>query len=134
MVGIIICTHSNFAAGLKNACEMISGPQPQIKAVCFSGDEQITELGERLKETAAEFSDGCVFAVDLANATPFNASLYAIAHTDSVVVSGVSLPMLLELTFACPDFTGTPKQLVQNALESKEDYITLTCSQDIFKD
>ncbi|MCI8402171.1 MAG: hypothetical protein HFI38_08850 [Lachnospiraceae bacterium] len=134
MIGVIICTHSDFAKGLKNACEMIAGPQEALKAVCFMGDEQITELGERLAEESKEFEDGCVFVVDLENATPFNASLMAIAYTESVVLSGASMPMLLELLSARTGFAGTPEELVTGVLALQSCFVSMKRSRDVFTD
>ena len=40
MIGVIVCTHSTLAQGLKNAVEMIAGPQENFDAVCFmNGDD-----------------------------------------------------------------------------------------------
>lgn len=134
MIGVIVCTHSDLAVGLKNAYEMIAGSEQALKAVCFMGDEQITELGERLMAEAAEFTEGCIFAVDLANATPFNAALLAIAHTGSVVVSGVSLPIVLELMGMCHGFEGTPAELARNVLALRDNFVSMKRSEDVFKD
>ena len=71
MIGIAICTHADFAQGLKNACEMIAGKQDDLKAFCFDGQEDLTDFGNRIKEETSSYSDGCIYVVDLLNATPF---------------------------------------------------------------
>ena len=50
MIGIAICTHSDFAQGLCNAVEMIAGPQEQLTALNFMGDIGLEEYGEQLKK------------------------------------------------------------------------------------
>lgn len=40
MIGVIVCTHSDFAQGLKNAVKMIAGKQDNFDCICFmNGDD-----------------------------------------------------------------------------------------------
>ncbi len=132
MLGIVITTHSNFAEGLKAACEMIAGPQEALDAVCFMGDEELLELGERIKSIGQKYTDGCIYVVDLLNATPFNASLLAIAGTENVVLAGASLPMMLELLTMRVGFEGTCEDLAKEIKGSSVEYVEVKHARDIF--
>lgn len=58
MVGIVLCSHSNFAQGLKDAVEMIAGPQANFEAVCFDGNTDLIELSEEIKAVSSQFAQG----------------------------------------------------------------------------
>lgn len=132
MKGIVITTHSKFAQGLKDACEMIAGPQENLEAVCFMGDVQLLELGEQLKSIGEQYKDGCIYVTDLLNATPFNASLLAIAGTENVILTGASLPMLLELVYMRDNYEGSCEELAQEIKNSSREYIEIKHARDVF--
>ncbi|MEG0240416.1 PTS sugar transporter subunit IIA [Anaerorhabdus sp.] len=131
MIGIAICTHSDFAKGLKNAIEMIAGEQQDFLDFCFFGDEQLMEYGERIKEGTNQF-ESCIYVTDLVNATPFNASLIAIAGTENVVLTGASLPLVLELVIRRQGYENKAEDLAREIVESSKEYVELKCSKDIF--
>ena len=132
MIGIAVCTHSDFAQGLCNAVEMIAGPQEQLTALNFMGDIGLEEYGEQLKKAAEGFSDGCIFVTDLENATPFNAALMAIAYTDNVILSGASMPLMLELVIKRAGEGYTPESLAREVLQSHCDAVSLKTSREVF--
>lgn len=132
MIGIVITTHSTFAQGLKASCEMIAGAQENLEAVCFMGDTELLELGEQLKTLGEQYEDGCIYVVDLLNATPFNASLLAIAGTENVVLAGASLPMLLELVTMRVGYEGTCEELAKEIKVSSADYVEVKHARDVF--
>lgn len=132
MIGIAICTHSNFAEGLKNAVEMIAGKQERFVAINFDGMTELVELGDQIKEATQSYDEGCIYVVDLENATPFNASLMAIAYTENVIISGASLPLVLELIINRSQAPLTPQELATSILDSKEYYISIKTSKEVF--
>lgn len=132
MIGIVISTHSTFARGLKDACEMVAGPQENLEAVCFMGDVDLLELGEQIKTIGSQYEDGCIYVVDLVNATPFNASLLAIADSENVVLTGASLPMMLELITMRAGYEGTCESLAREIQKASVDYVEVKHARDIF--
>ena len=134
MIGIVICTHSTLAQGLKDACEMIAGEQEQFEAICFMGDDDLLDLSTKLQTLGTTYPDGCIYITDLMGATPFNASLLAITNTNNVVLAGASLPMVLELIIKRPYFEGTCKELAQEIMQSSCDYTTMKCADDVMMD
>ncbi len=133
MVGIVVCTHSNFAEGCKNAVEMIGGKQENFHAINFDGFTDLVELGNQMKEAGSNSEDGCIYVVDLMNATPYNAALMAIAYTSDIVLCGASVPMLLELVISRNIEGSTVQSLVDQVMNSKNDYVAYTTSSDVFK-
>ena len=63
MLGIIVATHSNLARGLREAVEMIDGPQEHFDVVPFCEGEDITFLAERIRTIAAAY-EGAVCCCD----------------------------------------------------------------------
>ena len=132
MVGIAICTHSNFADGLKDACNMIMGSEQEgLVSLGFTNEDELLDFSSQLATLTETFTDGCIYVVDLVNASPFNAALLCIAHTDNVVLTGASLPMMLELLTLRNTITS-PSVLAQMIVDNSCHYIEIKASKDVF--
>ena len=126
MIGIIIVTHSNFAEGIKNSVEMIAGKQDNFTAINFENGEDIEDLKNRISQKAEEYSSNgldVIYVTDLKGATPFNACLYVSTQIWGPVVSGLCLPILLELvltrdTMEIEDLSSYVSYVITNAKES----------------
>lgn len=124
MLGIVVCTHSDFAAGIQHAVEMITGAQENFDVVCFQEGEDMLALSERIKEVTSKYEEAgerYVVCVDLFGATPFNASAAALATFDTSVITGVNLPMLLQLVMErefCEDYDEFLTGVVEGAKEN----------------
>ncbi|KRL12367.1 mannose/fructose/sorbose PTS transporter subunit IIA [Schleiferilactobacillus perolens] len=100
MVGIILASHGQFAAGIKQSGQMIFGEQEKVEAVTFMPDEGPDDLKAHLEEAIAQFDpeDEVLFLIDLWGGSPFNQAngLYE-QHKDKwAIVTGLNLPMLIE--------------------------------------
>lgn len=101
MVGIILASHGDFAAGIKQSGEMIFGAQEQLEAVTFQPDEGPEDLRAHLLEAIDKLGGGTqeiLFLIDLWGGSPFNqANLLFEEHPDNfAMVTGLNLPMLVE--------------------------------------
>ncbi len=121
MIGVIICTHSLFAEGLKSAAEMIVGEQENLIAITFNNGDSIDLLVEKMTSASAEFeSQGIpyVFLVDLFGASPFNAAMLSTVGKNTSIVSGVNLGFLLELLSQRDDFKdGSLEEFIASIIE-----------------
>lgn len=131
MIGIIICTHSRLASGLRDACEMLAGKQEKLDIVEFGGDEDLFSLSSRLREASENNMDGTIFLCDILNGTPFNACALTISGTEDVILSGVSLPMLIELVIK-RNVEENCSDLADYIVESSQSYVDKKVSKDIF--
>lgn len=134
MLGIVVCTHSNFASGIRDAVTMIAGPQRDFEVMGFQEGEEMLEYSERLKTIAQRFEDHeqpYVFVVDLFGATPFNASAAALSAFDTAVISGVNLPLLLEIVMQ-REHAQDEMALLELAVQSAKDSIQLVKMCDMF--
>jgi len=120
VVGIVIVSHGDMADGLLDAAHMIVGEQEGLATVSLREMDAVEGLMERVA-TAIEkvdAGDGVLVLVDLFGASPFNASARLAMQGDSnmEVISGVSLPMLVELMVQREG--ESLEKLVQVALEA----------------
>lgn len=120
MVGIVIVSHGDMADGLLDAARMILGEQEGIATVSLREMDAVEVLMERIAAAieGVDTGDGVLIFVDLFGASPFNASARLTMQADGnlEVVSGVNLPMLLEVTVQRDD--ASLAQLVEIAREA----------------
>lgn len=108
MIGIIIATHGKFSEELLKSSEMIFGSQTNVATVTFKPGEGTENLVDKYNTLIDELdcNDGVLFMVDLFGGSPFNAaSMLALSHDKMEILTGVNLPMLLEV-FASKDFSS----------------------------
>ena len=99
MVGIIIASHGEFAAGIKQSGSMIFGEQEKVESVVFMPSEGPDDLQRKLQEAIAKVdSEEILFLVDLWGGSPFNQAnkLFEEAPKHRAIVAGLNLPMLIE--------------------------------------
>jgi PTS system mannose-specific IIA component len=98
MIGIVLVAHGALASGLKDAAEMIVGPQERFRAIGMDAAADLDQLRHIIEAAAAEVgSDGGLLVLaDLMGGSPANASA-ALALQGVPVICGVNLPMLLEV-------------------------------------
>ena len=97
MAKIILVCHGPLAQALVQAAESIIGAAAdEVVAIALSTDDCLDGMRERL---AAELdgSDEALILVDLFGGTPANAAAWASQGRCVEIVSGVNLPMLLEV-------------------------------------
>ena len=98
LVGIVLVSHGLLAAGLKDAVEMIAGPQTHFQTISMQPDTSTTSLRTMIEQAVDDVvSDGGVLVlVDILGGNPADASVH-LARRGIQVLCGVNLPMLLEL-------------------------------------
>ncbi|MFD3157560.1 PTS sugar transporter subunit IIA [Haloimpatiens sp. FM7330] len=100
MVAIIVGTHGRFSEELLKSSEMIFGSQENISSITFEPGESADGLVEKYEQQLKKLDtkDGVLILVDLFGGSPFNAaSRVAIENENMDIVTGVNLPMLLEV-------------------------------------
>lgn len=102
MVGILVVTHGELSAGLIDAMELIMGKQQGIRSMGLYHGKDIAEFGSELEVEMKSINegDGILVLVDLYAASPYNQAVLHyrnLQDTKCRIISGVNLPMLLEL-------------------------------------
>ena len=114
MISVIIGTHGMFSEEILKSAEMIFGTQENVGVVTFKPGEGIENLVEKYNKLIGELdcADGVLFMVDLFGGSPFNAaSIIAMKNDNMEIVTGVNLPMMLEV-FGSRDFSSLKEMLV----------------------
>lgn len=99
MVAVIVAAHGHLAEGLVASSAMIAGPQEDLLSVTFDPSEGPDDLlAKYAAAVEASPSEEYLFLVDLLGGSPYNAAArFAAARADCDVVTGVNLPMLVEV-------------------------------------
>jgi PTS system mannose-specific IIA component/PTS system mannose-specific IIB component len=100
MISVIIGTHGMFSEEILKSAEMIFGTQENVGAVTFKPGEGVEALVEKYNKLIKKMDskEGVLFMVDLFGGSPFNAaSLIAVRNENMEIVTGVNLPMILEV-------------------------------------
>ena len=103
MFAIIVGTHGLFAKELVRSCEMICGEQKNVRAVTLVPGEGPDDVVKKYEEAIKELdcSGGVLFLNDLFGGSPYNAACrLVIANEAYGIVTGVNLPMLIEMASA----------------------------------
>ena len=99
MASLVIAAHGHLAEGLVASSAMIVGPSDDVVAVTFESSEGPDDL--LAKDAAAvegSPSQEHLILVDLFGGSPYNAAAcFAARRDDADVVTGVNLPMIIEV-------------------------------------
>ena len=98
MVGIIIASHGEFAAGIKQSASMILGETEGLESVVFMPSEGPDDLYGNIQKAIEKLgTEEVLFLVDLWGGSPFNQSnrFFEENPEKRAIVAGLNLPMLL---------------------------------------
>lgn len=126
MISVIVGTHGIFSEEILKSAEMIFGSQENVGSVTFNPGEGIDSLVEKYNNliNRLDSKEGVLFMVDLFGGSPFNAaSIIAMKNENMEIVTGVNLPMILEV-LGSREFLNL-QELVQIALNSGKDAIKI---------
>ena len=125
MVGIIIATHGEFAAGIKQSSSMILGEQEKVESVVFMPNEGPDDLYRKLQEAITKLeTEEILFLVDLWGGSPFNQAnrLLEESPENRAIVAGLNLPMLLE-AYGEREETDKAHNVAKSLINSAKDQI-----------
>lgn len=100
MTNVLVMTHGEFAAGIKNSAEMIIGEQDHFETLVFTPEMSLDSLVDALKTKILAFNNEypTLIFVDLFGGSPSNAVALLLAEEyDIQAIAGVNLPMLIEV-------------------------------------
>ena len=119
MTHIIVATHGKFSEEIVNSAAMVYGEDENCHVVTFlpgEGGEHLVEKYNAIIATLLE-NEPVLFLVDLFGGSPYNAAARVASERgdNTDIVTGISLPMLLEVLDA-KDGSSLP-ELVETAKE-----------------
>lgn len=125
LIHIIVISHGNFCEALLNSMQMISGEQQYIEAVPLLPEDSPETYRERLQKILEKHNgkDGILILSDIIGGTPFNSAVYLAQSFKIGLVTGMNMPMLLNLVLNRTEET-TLEELLEMAVQ--EDTISVT--------
>jgi mannose/fructose-specific phosphotransferase system component IIA len=93
----IIATHGRFGEELKLSAELILGPLEHVHCLSLLPGMEPEKFGDQLKQKLEELNNEVVVLTDLFGGTPNNIATAFAARHGLPVLSGVNLPMLIQL-------------------------------------
>lgn len=123
MLGIIIGTHGKLADELVNTCAMICGKPDNVATVTLVPGEGPDDLMAKYKAaiTSMDTTNGLLILNDLFGGSPYNAACRLAINDDNCgIVTGVSLPMLIEVINyrLCVGAEATIQEAMDKAVEA----------------
>ena len=119
MLPVIIVTHGDLASSLIKTSRMIVGKQEDLFAVELKEGDSVKELGKRVTEFL-DVNKESIILTDLFGASPTNASTALLKKYPVEIVTGVNLPMLLDLLL---DRNGSCKDAAKRIKERGKESI-----------
>jgi mannose/fructose/sorbose-specific phosphotransferase system IIA component len=125
MIALILCSHGNFAAGLKEAAGMIYGEPEACEVISLWDANGLEGLAAEIKQKYDAFHTkgyDVVCLCDLPSATPYNACCLALSETDARMIAGMNLPLLINIVSQRDDVTseGLDAFLAECVADSKD--------------
>lgn len=126
MVSVIIAAHGKLSGELLNSAEMILGKQDNVDTLTFIPGENTEDLKAKYNKSLEKFKDSSevLIVVDLFGGSPYNAAFeIAMTHKNVEVLTGASMPMMLEIFSARLDPDVTVESIKKSINENKNGYI-----------
>lgn len=122
MYGVVLVAHGNLAEAFLAVAQHVLGDQHDVKAIAILSDEDRTTVRQRISQgvLSVDSGAGVVILTDLAGASPFNLCNEARAQTETRVLFGMNVPMVLQIL---RDRQKPMEIAVQNALEAGKRYM-----------
>ena len=101
-IGVVVVTHGQLAGELLNAAEMIVGDLPRFTAVSIGWHDDVDVATDMIQQAIAKVDKGggVLLLTDMFGGTPANLGLTFLETGRVEVLTGVNLPMLINLAKA----------------------------------
>lgn len=98
MVEIIIATHGQLSAGIKDAVNVITGSGDFIKTLSLNREDNLDDFEAKFVSLIEQASEGALVFVDMIGGSPYNVAMkYLESLNNYNVLTGVNINMLLEI-------------------------------------
>lgn len=114
---LLILTHGEFGKYLLQSAQMIIGETPHATAVSLCHEDSPEDFLKKVESEVANISGDIICLVDLFGGSPCNTALRLSKNRKLQIISGLNLPMLIEL---------------YNRLDAETDEVIATAKESIF--
>ena len=115
-VGIIVVAHADYGSAMLRTAEFILGTLSDCTSISVDIAQEVPETVRRLDDAAQRLDKGAgvIILTDMFGGTPTNLALSLLGSHNVEVVTGVNLPMLIEV-LGRRMIGGTLPELVETA-------------------
>lgn len=99
MVNVILVSHGSFAAGLRDAAEMILGEQENLDALGVFPGDTLDHFIAKVEDSINRFNDpdNTLIMADFFGGTPSNTTMMMVLKHHVHALIGCNLPMLIDV-------------------------------------
>lgn len=134
-INVVILTHGEFGESLVQSMKMIIGEVKDIYSFSLKKDMSIGDLIEVVETKIKAFGKYTVILTDLFGGTPNNVAMYLKQKYYCEVISGVNLPMLIDLIISRDNSTKSLEEMLDDCVNSgKLSIIRQKLSEVVFED
>lgn len=96
---VIAVSHGSYSKGLVESTQMLVGEQEKLVAYGLFPEQTVATLTEKLEAEIEKTEEGeeILFVSDLFHGSPFNAIVSLMEHHDVYHVTGINLPLMVEV-------------------------------------
>ena len=109
---IVITCHGNVSEELIKSTEMIVGKTEYIYPISFLPGEGREDLLRKYEEVLGAEKDKVLFLCDIFGGSPFNAAFEYVYGNDADIITGVNLPMIIDILGIRED-CSSPKEVYE---------------------
>ena len=127
MINLILISHGAFAAGMREAAEMILGAQEKLAVFGLYPGDTVDTFAEKLEQAIDEFgeADNTLILADLSSGTPSNTAMLMVMKRGVHALSGYNLPAKYILHTVGP--------IIQWEVTGKEEELLASCYRECLK-
>lgn len=96
---VIAVSHGSYSKGLVESTQMLVGEQEDLVAYGLFPEQTVSNFNGKTKAEIDQTGDGeeILFVSDLFHGSPFNAIVSLMEHHDIYHVTGINLPLMVEV-------------------------------------
>lgn len=133
MQSLLIMTHGNFGKALLESAELIVGEQKNVGTMSVFLADDVEKLKEEMLEKVnlLDTSAGLIVLTDIVGGTPTNLASSLLTSEEVVLVSGVNLPVLLEILM---NREAEQSSVIQSIPAAYEQGLVIRTHKDLMKE
>ena len=122
MINIVVVSHGDLGEALIRSAEMIVGPAKNASAISLQPDDSPASFKERFEQRLESLEgEETLILIDLFGGTPYNVVAREALKEHVECITGVNLPMMLEL-LVCAE-TATAAELAESITQAGKDSV-----------
>ncbi|MDO4377813.1 MAG: PTS sugar transporter subunit IIA [Erysipelotrichia bacterium] len=133
-VNIIVASHGRFCEEIIKSAEMIVGKNERLFSLPLLKEEDPMDYRQKLEQIVKSFGNNpFIIICDIIGGTPYNCALQMLQKYNCAVLTGLSLPMLLEAYYLDSDSVDETGEILLNCAQSTLQVFTKELMNNILK-